>query len=79
MINPLEHISVPVAVSLADQHTSNGLARASLIDQIRRAEKHQRWGESGIVTLFISAGLSMIVSQFKMSPGLACLATGIPL
>lgn len=78
MINPSEHMSVPAAIEVADQHNLQGAGRDSLINWAARAEANQRWDRSDVEALLDSAEFQLVDTTLKMRPGLARLAKGKP-
>jgi ubiquinone/menaquinone biosynthesis C-methylase UbiE len=77
LINPSEHLSLESAASLAEKRNLQGIARRSLLDWARRAERHQRWSEGELEKLYAQAGLVLVETTLKIGPGLARFARGL--
>lgn len=73
-LNPSEIMNIAAATALADEAELEGLARDTLINYGRRAEKYHAWGEADLVTLFVVAGLTLIDTKTTMGVGLVRFA-----
>ncbi len=80
LFNPSEWMTLPAAAQLAEVRGLDGLARASLLNWAGRAERHFRWSEAELSTLFNLAGLQLTRTATRMGqPPLARLVEGVPL
>jgi ubiquinone/menaquinone biosynthesis C-methylase UbiE len=70
VLNPSEQMNVAAATALADQHNLQGLARQTLINLGRRAEKYHHWCEADLREMFATVGLYLTETTTKMGPGL---------
>lgn len=77
VLNPSEQMSQASATALAEQHNLQGLARETLINLGRRAEKHHRWSEADLREMFTAVGLRLAETTTRMGPGLIRFARAI--
>jgi ubiquinone/menaquinone biosynthesis C-methylase UbiE len=77
VLNPSEQMSHASATALAEQHNLQGLARETLINLGRRAEKHHRWSEADLQEMFNAVGLQLIETTTRMGPGLIRFARAV--
>ncbi len=77
VLNPSELFSQAAALEFADQRQLQGLARETLINWGRRADRHHRWNENQLRDLLAAAGLRLIQSTTLMGPGFARLARAV--
>jgi ubiquinone/menaquinone biosynthesis C-methylase UbiE len=74
VLNPSEKMNVAAATQLADEAGLDGLARDTLINYGRRAEKYHAWSEADLRALFAPAGLALNDTKLTMGPGLVRFA-----
>lgn len=76
LLNPSEAMSVAAASDLADQNRLEGLARETLLNYARRAEKFARWTPEELAGMYAQAGLQMMDTDTRMGLGLVRYAKG---
>jgi len=76
LLNPSERMDLPAARQLADLRGLEGLARDTLINYAVRAEKHYRWTEADLSSMFTECGLSGLQTATRMGTGLVRYARG---
>ena len=71
LLNPSESLKVSAVRRLADKRDLAGIARESLLNWAKNAEKHARWKESETRELLSAAGLRLEESVLRVGPGFA--------